>query len=230
MNNNLELIQGLIRTMTRRFREVKFNKILDGKPDIAASRVIRGRAEPLSTSFENEFGLFLSNLLPLQYSILVDYPISYMPDKGQRKKTIYPDIVIKKDKTLTGIIELKIDVGYAEKDWMEKNQKKYKKLRSISRIDFTKGIIGTPQTEKSQLIVDPKFDFSTIILSALNAHKNLNQFENSHHCFILMKNHHPGDHTIKSDKIEEFYNEVFTDNENLKTWETMIKYFLKHFK
>jgi len=84
------------------------NKRIKNKYRNAIDNVILGRKFQLGARFQYELAkeLFQNT----EYIALVDYPISFRY-RG-KNKTLYPDIIVLKEDTLKGIIEVKIDLGY----------------------------------------------------------------------------------------------------------------------
>ena len=84
------------------------------------TRIVRGRAVTVSSQIEDYFARVIDDVLPnnkrgKKYGIMIDYPISFKPNKNSRTKTIYPDIMIVKasdgQKTVVGVIEFRGVVG-----------------------------------------------------------------------------------------------------------------------
>jgi hypothetical protein len=131
------------------------------KKERPKKRVWQGRGVSLSSVFEMEAAKNISEVYP-KYHFLVDYPISIYKN-GTWLRTIYPDILVLKnfniDKNnkceVVAIIDLKIDLGYANMEYYEeendtKFSEKERDIREASLCKFNY-IVGAYSDEEKKL-------------------------------------------------------------------------------
>lgn len=81
------------------------------KPLFANSKIRRGRSHSVSSDVEDLFAAFLIDKIKCDL-LYVDQPISIEGYKAQ----IYPDIVVVKNKQLTTLCDVKMDLGWKRKE------------------------------------------------------------------------------------------------------------------
>ncbi|MCK4422202.1 hypothetical protein KAW48_10425 [candidate division WOR-3 bacterium] len=217
-----------VNSLHKNFQE-SHQKRLDEKNQ---ERVWQGRGKSLSSVFEMETAKNISEVHP-KYHFLVDYPISIY--KGERRlRTIYPDILIlknfnpkKNDKCeVVAIIDLKIDLGYANMEYYEeKTDKKFsskeKQIEEASICKFNYIVGGYSKEEKKLNVEIGKLE------AKMPGKGKLKKI------FIICTK---GNDHSRSEKIEKIlkkkeYNVLFLlDDKNLhpNSFEDMTKAFKKH--
>jgi hypothetical protein len=189
------------------------------------TRIKRGRAKDCSSEIEELVAIMISNILQDKYSILIDYPLSYKTKK--RTKTFYPDISIIEDSKLRGIIEVKIDLGYLDKEWIKNNQNIFKSIKISKKVTYNKNV-GLLKKEIDELSIYKNLKRAVIVITGRNDHDNLEGFVNKQkNCFILMPKHHPNDSIINKDNKNKLIREISSDD---KQWNKMIQYFKQNYK
>ena len=192
-------------------------------------RLFRGRAASISNEFENMFASLLDDLLPDKYLIFIDYPISYQIQSQQRKKTSYPDIaIIEEDKILSGIIELKIDLGYLSQDWLQRTTQEVKQLRRATHLSYNTNI-GTDGSESRKLDIKPSLPRAIVVLTGKNDHGKHNAFFNQSNCFVLSKDIHPNDKKINQTNRKEILKKIFNNEDNKNSWRGFAYFLNEHF-
>ena len=201
-------IQDLLKDIIQLYQEKKRNKKI-------SERIHRGRAPSIASDFEERFAVLLERVLPAKYSFFVDYPISYKIADRSRKKTSYPDIaIIEDDSVLTGIVELKIDLGYLAKDWITKTKTEFDHLSKAGIVQYT----GGTRTEKRiprTLRVAPTLRRVVVVLSDQNHHGRLANFLRQDNCFILSHKIHPND-VPTNDSVEKAFLQNMTRDQDIE--------------
>ena len=195
-------------------------------------RVWQGRGVSLSSVFEMETAKNISVLYP-EYYFLVDYPISIYKNETWLR-TIYPDILVLKNFNfnknnkceVVAIIDLKIDLGYANMEYYEeKTDKKFsskeKQIEEASICKFNYIVGGYSKEEKKLNVEIGKLE------AKMPGKGKLKKI------FIICTK---GNDHSRSEKIEKIlkkkeYNVLFLlDDKNLhpNSFEDMTKAFKKH--
>lgn len=179
-------------------------------------RIWRGRAPSASPELEELLSLVVADEIPKDFSLLVDYPLSYKVS-GKRAKTIYPDITVIKHVTIVGIIEFKIDLGYLPKDWSEKSLAIFGELKEAKNIKYKKHV-GTPKAEESSLSVSDALKRCVVVLTKANDHNRIADFQKSNNCFILCGGEHPNSHDLSMETIKQSIMNSKNDCEKFVTY------------
>ncbi|RXJ00617.1 hypothetical protein DS745_11160 [Anaerobacillus alkaliphilus] len=205
-------------------------------------RLVRGTITSVAHFFEDEIGRILYKVLAPDYSILVDYPISF-PGKNNR---ITPDILIIRDKTIIMILELKIDLGYEQINWREKRAEVLSKISSFKNEMYYKEVINGKK-ESSKLSAIDNVPYGTIILSQKNGgiksrdiinecvEKKCHSGEIVPYFHLLQdKSWHPNDF-ISTEQVDQYFNELindYLDNEMqdaiTQDWKRLENFLRKH--
>jgi hypothetical protein len=223
MTNDVDAeTKKLIRSMVRLFQERKQGKRI-------SARVYRGRAAPVSYEFENRFAMLLKRVLPDNYSIYVDYPISYKVRNKRRKTTSYPDILIVEDEDgVVGIIEVKIDLGYLNKGWIPKNKKDFSNIRHAKKVTY-RSLVRMGKRPRAEFRVSEKISRAIVLLTDRNDHGRLPDFSKQANCFILItKFSHPNSSKIKHHQ-KDYLRDVFTDKDNIRNRRRLSNYLHRNF-
>lgn len=194
--------------------------------------VILGRKFQLGSRFQYELARDLFQ--KTNYTVLVDYPISYR--NKSKSKTLYPDILVLKKGKLKGIIEVKIDLGYLRfKHFGMKYNKRtkeytYKITRNkfkqnyddlLSSRKFSYKYKQNEKDEKRFVDIPQKIVKIMILVTKHNDHGRYDYFEKSmkDSGFVLLnilEKKHPNrddckfpDIVDKIRKNQEYYNEAF---------------------
>ncbi|MDO8550084.1 MAG: hypothetical protein Q7S39_08055 [Ignavibacteria bacterium] len=185
-----------------------------------SERIIRGRNNSISSLFEERVAKYLDGFLTKSYTIYVDYPISYSIKTRKRKKTSYPDIcIVKNNRILSGIIELKIDLGYLSPEWTKKTFSEFVSLQKSPGVTFSRGILQ----------VRHPLARAILILTSKNDHGRLTRFHKQSKCkvFVLSRNIHPND--IKRSSIKSATLQIVSDTVNLKNWNDFTNFIQQRF-
>jgi hypothetical protein len=185
------VMADLVSGMVGEYQSKKKGKVLRG------GRITRGRSVSISSSFETRMAHAVLRILPADFVILIDTPLSYHARKGARKKTLYPDLMLikrvnAKQSRLMGIIELKIDLGWLADGWATKRRRLWRELATVKDLTIKENPLVTGKLERKKLI--PVF---TVVLTEQNDHRRWKKFEREHNgrvCSILDKSYpHPND-------------------------------------
>jgi hypothetical protein len=229
-------IKGLLKQIIYWNLEIKKNKKIN-------DRVLRGRSSSISNFFEDKFATMLGNILPSNYNIFVDYPISYKISQGDRSKTSYPDIMIVKDYNtesnvsnglLAAIIELKIDLGWLNEDLFKTKLEQFNTLRSVNKVSFNLDV-GTMHRNIKTLSVKDDFPLAVVLLTRQNHSERFPDFkknvekENSH-CYVLSSEFHPRGYKIDESNKDDYLNKIYKDEENIENWKGLGDFFNNNFK
>jgi len=210
-------IKDLLEKTVELFQERKISKRV-------SERIQRGRAVSIASEFEERFAILLERVLPANYLVLIDYPISYTVDDRKRRKTSYPDIaIVRNTQELVGIIELKIDLGYLKRGWVEKANSDFELLRTAGKATY-KTDIGTPKAKARDISVARDLRRAVIVLTGANDHKRLLAFrERQENCYVLCSkdNRHPNDYSIDAYNRAAFLEKVFSDPQNQQEWQNL---------
>jgi hypothetical protein len=199
------------------------------------NRVFRGRSPSFSNFFEDRFAIMLGKVLHSNYTIFIDYPISYRTDAHPTKKISYFDIMILKDYIsnskenngiLCGIIELKIDLGWLDNKWIKT------KLDQINLLKNQAHEVGfkdntTEQQDRKKLKVKKGFPWAVVLATNHNHYERFPAFKKELNsadieCFVLSNNIH-----IRADRD---VNEISNNKENIENWEDLGKFINNNFK
>ncbi len=200
---------------------------------------MRGRSPAISDFFEDNFAKILGNILLDRYDIFVDYPITYQIN-NQRRTTCYPDIMVvrndnKSDRLLSGIIELKIDLGYLSDNWAKTKLNQINTLKErVEQVTINLGI-GTNQKILQLLGVKENFPWAVVLLTSLNDHGRLKNIKNELsngdvQCFVISNNIHPRGYEIDKSNKNDNLNKIYRDKENIKNWKGLADFFNNNFK
>jgi hypothetical protein len=196
---------------------IKLYQVSKKEKQIGA-RIVRGRNNSISSSFEERVGKYLDAVLPYSYNIYLDFPISYHVRTRNRKKTLYPDIlIVKNNKILSGIIELKIDLGWLSSEWTKKTLSEFIGLQKSLEVTSS---LGTLRVRRSL----PR---AILLLTSKNDHGRLSRFLTHCKCkvFVLSRNIHPND--IESSSVQNSTRQISSDPVNLKNWNDFAN-FIQH--
>ena len=109
---------------------------------IEDSKIIRGTSHSISSLSEDIFGKFISDLITNDYEIWIDPQISVKAIRnasGKRVKTFRPDVCVyaKTKKRIELIFDLKMDLGYKRKDFIEFSKNRDEELNVIKENNGT---------------------------------------------------------------------------------------------
>ena len=142
-------------------------------------RVYRGRSVSISSSFESRMAHAIITILPDNFVILIDTPLSYHVRNAKRKKTLYPDLMLIKvsetNSELMGIIELKIDLGWLADGWAAKRRRLWRELSTVN--NFT---IKENPLVKGKITRNKSLPVFTVVLTEQNDHGRWGKFERAH--------------------------------------------------
>lgn len=158
-------------------------------------RVTRGRAGSCSAECENLIAVAVSEILPQKYTLLVDYPLTVRRTGAARTETFYPDIAILCENKLSGILEIKNDLGYMSDDWANKNGENLEKLQSAESIAYREDV-NVPSSELRSIEPVRPLKQAVVVISGKNAHGRMAALKERQKCFILMPKHHPNDYGV----------------------------------
>lgn len=204
-----DLFMCFTEQVVKTFQKKRESKALDGE----RGRVIRGRSPSSSSDLEDLLALAISQILDSNYRFLVDKPISFKTPEMTRAKTIYPDIMIIRDDVLVGIIELKIDLGYLNMDWIEKYEKTQNALAQLSKISYK-----DPNAENIderiflKIGVNLLANSKIVVLTAGNAHGKLKKFVQATDAIVLYKNK-PRDKSYNSSNRDELIEKLVKEKD-----------------
>lgn len=188
-----------------------------------SKRVRRGRAASIASEFEERFAIFLENILPPEFSIFIDYPMSYRISNVKRTKTFYPDIALIKDHILVGIIELKIDLGWLRKDWTRKQKSDFKNLRDVKHVTY-KAADRANKKNSAKLKIGNNLNRMVVLLTDENDHDRLEVFKEKENCFILCSGVHLNDPKITEKTKKQTIQSISSNKENRKNWSALSEY------
>lgn len=186
-----------------------------------SERAQRGRISPAGNDFEDRFAKSLMTVLPTEYRILVDYPLTYRPENSGRAITVYPDIIVVHGDIIKCILELKIDLGYAKDKWLIEKQNKFNDFRKLEKVSYLLSN-GNKRKQKQELKVTNNTEIAFVILSAENDHGKVAHISGDMNCFILLSNFHPNNPNLNCNKkITMIRGE---DNSNQIGWGNLKKF------
>lgn len=154
-------------------------------------RVIRSRSHVISSQVEDLFADFFSRFT--QMDIIIDRPISISFKSS--KKTFYPDIVIRNEKSFIRFFDIKLDLGWKRNDF-----EKYciEKAELIKEAREQKADLW-----KEKLSIDKDIKYEIVVVSSKNIGKeyfeNINQIiennnlENEIDLYFLTEDVHPNE-------------------------------------
>ena len=212
---------GIIRNMANVYLQKQFANNLYG-------RAKRGRLVSAASDFQDALALFLVKLLPVDYQIFVDYPISYSVSSNTKARTFYPDILLVKEDTIEGIFELKIDLGYAPPDWLAKKKKEFDRINRAGIVSYI-SMTRENNRETKELYVSPNVIEAFVVFSAFNDHGKLAKLKGSSKLFVLTGEWHPNNPALSSEDIESIIGAVSSDPENLKEWRRLMEFLSSNF-
>ncbi len=160
------------------------------------------------------------------YQLLVDYPISAKPDKKSRTITIYPDILVLKDKLIVGIVDVKIDLGYARVDFMERYTEKIELLQNVNSVSFYMNV-GKPNKSKVEFNTRDQLDYAAVIISGENSHGRIDKVKSHTDCFVLMAGAHPNNSNVSSNEVDKFIEKIAEDETG---WKNLNDYIEAHYR
>jgi hypothetical protein len=126
-------------------------------------RIFRGRSVTIASKFEELVAReILGLLLHKKRRIYIDKSLTLENSDSERKETAYPDIMILDDEKncLTGIIELKVDLGWLDTTkWLPK-QSRFKRKLNKAKLSI----------DKKPIEISKNCPIITIILTEENDH------------------------------------------------------------
>jgi len=200
----------VIERMTRLFQSKKNKKL--------STRITRGRSTASSNEFEEEIAKLIEKNTNHKLIIYVDYPLSLPKNKDERVKTIYPDIILIKDKEILAILEVKIDLGYLSADWSQNRKIILEKLKKSKIVNIN----------NFKYTISKKFTTATVLLTERNDHKKVIDFRKNHeNTFALISQNsiHPNNEITD---IKSYIDEITKDKVNHENWKSFYN-FLKIF-
>jgi hypothetical protein len=189
-------------------------------------RIKRGRSPSSSAEIEDLLARAISDVIPKNYYILVDYPLSYKIPEHKRAKTIYPDIAIVERERLFGIIEFKVDLGYLQEEWSTQSNGIFQELKQAKTVTHREEV-GVPNKTKVDLGVNKTLKRCVVVLTNENDHGRMDKFKKQNKCFVLFSGKHPNSHDIPISKKEEFIKELSIDSSG---WDAFIQYLASTYK
>lgn len=209
-------------------RIIEANVINKGNMKIG-NRSLRGRTISISDKFEEEFALFLEEILPTKYSFLIDFPLSYHVNGRTRKKTTYPDIaIVENASVLAGVLELKIDLGFLRKGWAKDWNRNLAELSAAKEVSYR----TSPRTGKKgkvRMSVLPDLPRAIVLLTANNDHKRLGLLTQKCKCHILSMHIHPRSRSITELNLKSKLQKICSDSDNCAHWQDLATYLGTHY-
>lgn len=138
-----------------------------GQPTYPHENLYRARNHSISSIGEDLIGAYLIKRLD-NVKIFIDQPLS-MTDKSY--STRYPDLLVCEGSEIKNILEVKMDLGYQRKDFIDYCQKKE---QWVSNIAGHQCILPRKREDKIPMNIDERVKFHIIIFSENNGPK---QFE-----------------------------------------------------
>lgn len=203
-------VAGIIRNMANVYIRKKLANDIYG-------RAKRGRLASAASDFQDAFASFLVKLLPADYQIFVDYPISYIISNMSKARTFYPDILLIKDEIIVGIFELKIDLSNAPPDWLDRKKKEFDRITTAGTVSYS-SFSRENNRETMELKVSPNVREAFIVLSTFNDHGKLAKLKDSSNLFVLTGEWHPNNPALYPEDVESIIRAVSSDPENLNEW------------
>ncbi len=172
------------------------------EPLFSNPKIRRGRSHSVASKIEDLFALYLVNKIKSD-QIYIDQPISVVGSKAQ----IYPDIVIVKNKKITALCDVKMDLGWKRNElynFCKRHASLLKKIRGI------KCKIRDGQTKEDIYYqIDKKACLNIVIISDQNINKTLlakhikkiEPFKNVVRVIILTSGEHPNTYRISTSDL-----------------------------
>jgi hypothetical protein len=181
-----------------------------------------GRARASGNEFEEELRHLIEKYTPKDIRIFVDFPLSLEKSSPKlRTKTFYPDIAFIRGKSLIGIVEAKIDLGYLSKDWVSDREK------IINQLKFD----GKVKKRGSEFSVSKRFMTACVILTARNDKKRLPLFRKDvENTFVLISQEHchPNNDKIVRRVKKDYLEGIKQDDElHQKEWKRFEQFIQK---
>lgn len=211
------------RTFVKRTVDIFFDK---KEAKEISRRIKRGRSANSASEIEELFAKAVASAIPKEYSLLIDYPISYKPTPKSKTRTVYPDISIVKDNTLVGIIEFKIDLGYLPAGWSKKHKTIQKELKASRQATYKRDV-GLPQSCKIALKVKRGLKTRVVVLTDHNDHNLMGKFKKDNKCYVLTTGIHPNSHKTRIDDKHKIIKKL---SSNSKGWDRFMLYLSKAYK
>jgi len=212
--------QDFVRRCVSLFREAKKKKMI-------SPRVTRGRAGSCSSACEDLIALAISEMIPNEYKLLVDYPLTVRHGNGQRAKTAYPDVAVLYNRTLAGVIEIKVDLGYLPEDWSKQSGGMFSQLQQATSLTYRTNV-GTVNNEVISISPAKEMDRIVVVLSGLNDHGRLDAIKQANSvCFVLMPQHHPNSYYVDANNLEKFITAIADDP---RGWDSLKRHLARRYQ
>lgn len=157
-----------------------------------ADRVYRGRSSSVSSIFEDSTAIYIDQFFKDEtIKILVDTRINLKPFN----KYFFPDITIIQQNQIIGIIELKLDLGFINKQYFTNQHAHNNMMLESESVSFK------VENDIFNIKFSPNCQHLTLVLTAANSHnqiKALNLYDQQN-VIILLNNSEP--HFHPNDKI-----------------------------
>lgn len=187
------------------------------KPKFPSKNIIRARSHTTSSDVEDLIAYFFSKLTDAE--IIIDKPFS-VQISGKRK-TIYPDIAIKRGDKIVNFFDVKMDLGWKRFEFPNYCIEKSKMIKEIrgQQVDFW----GYP------ILLGDELKYEIIVISKLNItekmmRENMTEIEEADikdevPIYFLTNKIHPnhGDSQYAKDNIEVNDEELNKLREKIKT-------------
>jgi hypothetical protein len=186
-------------------------------PKFPAENIVRARSHTTSSDVEDLIAYFFSKLTDAE--IIIDKPFS-VKINGKRK-TIYPDIAIKRGDTIVNFFDVKMDLGWKRAEFSNYCIEKSKMVKEIrgQQVYFGGDPILLGNELKYEIIVISKLNIAEKVLS-----KNMNNIEEANingevPIYFLTNKIHPnhGDSQSAKDNIEINHEQLNKLREKIKT-------------
>ncbi|PCM41081.1 hypothetical protein MUA27_00395 [Mammaliicoccus sciuri] len=139
-----------------------------GKPTYPHENLYRGRNHSISGIGEDLLGAYLISRLE-GVQIFIDQPLS-MIDKSL--STRYPDLLICEDNVIKNMLEVKMDLGYQRKDFINYCQKKEE---WISNIVGKQCVLSRKREDRIPMNIADDIKFHIVIYSENNGPKRFDE-------------------------------------------------------
>jgi len=210
-------------TFVKRAVDIFFDK---KEAKVISRRIKRGRSATSASEIEDLFAKCVASAIPKEYKLLIDYPISYKLPPKMNSHTIFPDVAIVKKDELVGVIEFKIDLGYLNEEWSQKNKSIYDELKIAKQATY-KNNVGSPGSLKKTLKVKKSLKLCVVVLTDSNDHDKMNRLKTDNKCYVLTTGIHPNSHKTPVEDKKKLVNILVA---NSKGWDKFMKYLGKAYK
>ena len=126
------------------------------KSKFPSDKIIRARSHTTSSVVEDLMAYFFSNLIDAD--IIIDKSFSVQFEN--KRKTIYPDIAIKRGNIITSFFDIKMDLGWKRHEFPDYCIGKSRMIKEIRGQVVNFG--------KKQVLLNEKLKYEIIIVSQLN--------------------------------------------------------------